>query len=341
MSAHETPAVIAEYDALLKDDPENSALLYLRGRLCPVNKESVPLYEKALARDPKNEYAHFALGSTLAGQGNWADARPHLAEAVRLLPDEAQFQEELFKVRLALKEFGELEKETRSSLAKDPLDHQYNVQLGQVLIAQDKNDEVEKLIATYQKNDLAKNKLPDEPALNLLKARLFYSAGKFSELEQLTLKRKSTAAMTARFNALVELGRLPEAVELLKVNDPEHASPFESLALSLAWKNSGNEDQAAAFRKRAIDVLAAGRPDYLTAAEFLKRDQPGSMEELMDVSLPPEQKALFLVAMAQRFPETGPELIKTARNLNVTRDFPFHLINRLCTPVLNASQSTK
>jgi tetratricopeptide (TPR) repeat protein len=341
MSAHETPAVIAEYDALLKDDPENSALLYLRGRLCPVNKESVPLYEKAIARDPKNEYAHFALGSTLAGQGNWADARPHLAEAVRLLPDEAQFQEELFKVRLALKEFGELEKETRSSLAKDPLDHQYNVQLGQVLIAQDRNDEVEKLIATYQKNDLAKNKLPDEPALNLLKARLFYSAGKFSELEQLTLKRKSTAAMTARFNALVELGRLPEAVELLKVNDPEHASPFESLALSLAWKNSGNEDQAAAFRKRAIDVLAAGRPDYLTAAEFLKRDQPGSMEELMDVSLPPEQKALFLVAMAQRFPETGPELIKTARNLNVTRDFPFHLINRLCTPVLNASQSTK
>ena len=31
----ELPALLAEYDALLKADPENSALLYLRGRLCP------------------------------------------------------------------------------------------------------------------------------------------------------------------------------------------------------------------------------------------------------------------------------------------------------------------
>ena len=341
MSAHETPAVIAEYDALLKEDPENSALLYLRGRLCPTGKESIPFYEKAIARDAKNQYAHFALGSTRASRGNWTEARQHLAEAVRLMPEEGQFQEELFQVRLALKEFGELEKETRASLTKDPLDHQFNVQLGQVLIAQDKNDEVEKLITTYQKNDLAKNKQPDEPALNILKARLYYSAGEFSELEQLTLKRKSRTAMTARFNALVELGRLPEAVELFKLNGPEHENPFQSLALSVAWKNSGNEEQAAAYRKQAIEGLAAGRPDLVAAAEFLKRSQPGSLEELMEVSLPPEQKTLFLIAMAQRFPEAGPELMKTARTLNVVRDFPFHLINRVCTPGVNASQSTK
>src|SRR5204863_4800194 len=60
---HDSKAeLISLYDSFLMKEPENSGLVYLRGRLCTNPEEGAAMFNQAIKLDPKNAYAHYALG---------------------------------------------------------------------------------------------------------------------------------------------------------------------------------------------------------------------------------------------------------------------------------------
>ncbi len=321
----EAAPLIAEYDSFLKDDPDNSALLYLRGRLCTSTRESTPLYEKAIDRDAKNAFAHFALGMNLLSLGDSTKASPHLTEAVRLQPANAQFQQVMFDSQLAEKKYAEAETSLRAMRIKSPTEYYPALHLGQLFVLQNKSNELENLTASYRRDLRAADEDQADDTMTDLNTLLFYAAGRFEDMQKLSRPSGSRPA-PGNFQALVELGRLQEAAAALQA---PRATPFDLLALSVAWKQAGNDTQAYSCRDHAIQLLAKGRIEHMAMAEILQRTQAVPLDEIMDLSLSPGEKALLLTALAQRFPQGNAELLAAARRLNFMPQFPFHLINRV------------
>jgi tetratricopeptide (TPR) repeat protein len=265
--------------------------------------------------------------------GNWSDALLHLAEAVRLRPAELQFQEAFFNSQLALKKFDEAEAFLRANPAKDTANFLAAHKLGLLFALQGRTEDLNKLIASYRREVQSSDGTRAALAVAEFQASFLYAAGDFDALEKLlrNLKRVSPE----RFYALVELGRLPEAAEMIKAPHDSPPNIVNILSLCAAWKNAGNEVEAAACRDQAVQVLARGRIDEMLAAQFLKRDQPTPLDEIMDLPILPSEKALLLVVQAQRFPKNNAPLLAAARKLNALPQFPYHLLNRLTAPAGN------
>lgn len=60
-------------------------------------------FAQLVARQPDDDYAHLGLGLALARQGRFHDAVEHLALAVAMRPDRAEYVEQLRQVRATLR----------------------------------------------------------------------------------------------------------------------------------------------------------------------------------------------------------------------------------------------
>lgn len=329
MRLEELPAVVAEYEALLQAEPTNSALLYLRGRLAGKVSETRRYAERAVAADTNNAYAHYLLGSMRGSVGDWAVARDAFAAACAQAPEEEQFQQSFFETRLALAEFAPLDKELRAALVKEPLDLGIHQKLCHLCLVQDERAKADTLLADYEKQLLAKYPGQSRSVVDELRRFVLYAAGDFAGLEKATAQDRSPAGRATRFQALIETGQAAEAAKLFPLNDPEINEPFHFLTVSLAWRDAGRVEEATAWRRRALELCGQGRAEYRLMAELLDRRQPVPLAEALDVSLPPQPKAIFLLALAQEFPQQSAGYADALRKLNVHRLYPFHLLNRL------------
>jgi len=329
MSAREMPALIREYEALLAAEPANSALLYLRGRLCSKTGDCMALFERAIAADPKNAHAHFALAYDQSSAGDWAAARAHLATAVELRPEEQQFQEAWYEVRLALQEGPVLEAELRQQLEKKPLSIDLNFKLCEVLLSQGRDETARKLGGDYEREAL--RRFPREGAsyTRAFRQELLYALGDFAGLEKLLAGVKGEESQFDKFKALLESGKLPEAEALYPLNSKDLTDPFHFLAFSIAWSQAGDSVKGVLCRDKCVWLLRQGTLREQALASLLERARPVTRADVSEITLDSAHKAIVLTALGQRFPEQRAEMFAAARRLNVRRVYPYHLLNRV------------
>ena len=291
---------------------------------------SLSAASRTSTRNSSNYFAHFALAQSYAEHGDWDKALPEMTDAVRLNPGNILFDEELFQVRMALKDFTALENELQAKLRANPLDLRTATWLGDVFIAQGRTDEMKKLLAGCENNVRAKYPGSEDEVMSDVQAHFLYSSGKFDELQKLGAEKTTRRSKPPdRYDALVELGRLQDAADALKARGADKTDAFEILALSAAWKQAGNDEKASAARAQAVEALLTDRPGSEIAAKWLKDCQPVPLEDVLDLSMPPARKKILLAALAQMTPDNSATFLAAARRLNVSRSFPFHLINRL------------
>jgi tetratricopeptide (TPR) repeat protein len=325
----DTPALVAEYDGLVKSEPENSALLYLRGRLSPSCRESASFYERAIRAGLSNAFAHYALGLVRASQGRWSEARLALARACEIRPADEQFQTAWFESRLALKDYAALERDLGQRLGKQPLNFYDNIRLADIYAAEGKNRELSDLIKNLGAKIRAR--FPDS-ALELLaplNARADYSMGSFEPIVSTAARMGSAFPHSMHFEALVELGKLDDAVKLYPLDGEQAGDAFHYLAASLAFQRAGRPEPARAWQERALKLFNEGSAEHRLAGRMLGASKPPSKEALEDLALLPSSKALFCAALGLKFPGQKTAFFARARVLNVTRNYPFHLVNRI------------
>lgn len=83
-------------------------------------RDSITLFERAVAVTGGNFLAHNNLGEALAAAGRREEAAPHYAEAVRLHPGYAPARNNQGRVLAEAGRYGEAEQEFRTALAIDP-----------------------------------------------------------------------------------------------------------------------------------------------------------------------------------------------------------------------------
>ena len=314
------PELEQEYDALLKNDPDNAALLYLRALLEPDDAIADAQFERSIEKDPKNPWPHYALGHHDMSGGEWDKAKAHLSRACELAPDNPDYKDMLHEIRLALGEYAGLEKELREQLQSDPYNLDLNRRLCDVLLAQGQQEQARALAAAFGA------KLQTEPdSLGLsesLNEYVLYACGDFARLEQ-----AAAPGTDLQFQALFEQGKLKELAEQypLKAN----SDAFWCMLMSAGWSAQNDEDRAKIWREKAIELFGKGNRDAFRIAAVLRSDEPSPVAGVSCLHLPPKQTALVYAILAQRFPEKSAEYKALGRRLNIDYGFPYHFLKRV------------
>lgn len=94
---------------------------------------------------------------------------------------------------------------------------------------------------------------------------------------------------------------------------------WESLWLSIGWRNAKNAEKSQDALKRAIELLAKGSSEQQIVAGWL-RDPPadfaGLVPKLTDLSLEPDDKVIVLLALAGTGHPGSDKLLELAKRLN-------------------------
>jgi tetratricopeptide (TPR) repeat protein len=320
----------AEYDALLKAEPDNSPLLYLRGRVSATRDESRRYFERSAAADPKNAYPIYAQGYDRMALGDWAAARGFLQKALALRPDDATFARYLAQARFALGEYDALERELRDQLKRNSVDMAAAMELCDVLVAAGKTNDAAQTVRAFE---LASRNRQGDSAADIskhLRRQLLYATGDFAGLEKHAAPDHSPAGQFARFEALIEQGRVTEALKVKAAdsNESDEDKAFEGLVVALAWTVQGNAAEAAQWSERTSKALETSAADWTRAAVLLRSLAPPAQSELDEIALPAGAKAVLLATLAHRHPARRAELSSAARRFNIGRAFPYHLVQR-------------
>ena len=316
------------YDQMLRAEPTNSALLYLRGRIEPERAQARQFFERSVEVDPANAFASYALGFDRLTVADWPQARRLLARAVELAPDNEGFSYWHFVARLGCGEVAALQQELQQQLQRDPLDFHSERKLLFCLALQGQREAALAEQTAFEKRWINRHGPRSRPTIEYLRRLTLYAVGDFAELEKWTKSDTSAAGRLAYGQALIEQGRVKEVLALRGLEGNEE-NEFWLLAVAVALHDAGDKAGAADWLQKAVAAMKEGQEELEQVAGLLSGSTLPSRSELENVALPPNNKALVLVALGQRHPEAAGALAGEAKRFNVDPRFPHHLVQHV------------
>jgi tetratricopeptide (TPR) repeat protein len=316
----------ALYDEMLQTRANDSALLYLRGRMEAKPNDKSAWFERAIAADRSNPYPYFAMGSRWMPLAEWGRARPLVGRAFELRPKDAQFDETLFLARLALKEGPELEAELKARMKKGATTILDAERLIEVLITDGRRAEAKRIadetVAAYQRFGS-----DGQPARDAVSRYYLYASGSFDELARQVARDRTLTGRLVLFAAQLELGH-PDAAAAILLRESASADWLAPLSVALGFRLAGDEQGAKTWEDRVLAILDLGDSDDRSAAAMLRSVEPPSDEALMGNFSFPQYKALVCAVLAAKHPSRRVDYAKWAERLNVRMEFPHHLVAR-------------
>jgi tetratricopeptide (TPR) repeat protein len=329
--------LIATYDGFLKDEPANSALLYLRGRIDPNRSAARELFRKAAEADPKNGFAQFALGYDRLLAADWPEARKLLGRAVELAPEERSFRHVFCVARLGAGEAASVQKEAEARLQKKQADAEAELELIYGLVVQGQGADAIKQATDFQKSIVAKFGSSAKAATDHMLWVAIYGAGDFAALEKASSSDPSPEGRHTLNQALLEQSRLDSRTGL-DSDETDETKYAWLLAMSVSAQNAGDAAEAKNLRRKAAEAMASGDGGTARAAKLLSGVNAPSASDVDECVMSPPAKAIFLVALAQAYPQSAPDLLAAARKFNVEPRFPYHLVRRSTVEALRAER---
>src|SRR5205823_9668504 len=151
------------------------------------------------------------------------------------------------------------------------------------LTAQGKRSEAEQVIGAFERAASARNAVSAREAGQALRRQLLYAVGDFSALEKSAAGDRSPSGSNYLFYALVEQGRLAEAVKIFPLDAPDDSDPFHFLTVAIAWRLAGNPAEAERWQARGLKVLDEGESDWTRAFALLRRAADPARAEWDDI----------------------------------------------------------
>jgi len=331
-----TPEEIEKmYTGFLEKEPNNSALLYLRGRLSNDRAEGTSYFKRALESDPQNAYAHYALGYDYFAQAKWDDALPLIRRAAELAPKEDLFNEIYISTLFAMGHASEVE-----SLASSQLDAGTGTTLTAPHSPAPFEDLAESLLIQQRLDDAVKVENRLEQTLNRAEQNdlassyhkgFLYKSGKMEELEKVCSKDRSPTGRYLLSIALIEQGRLNEAERIFPMERVQ--TPVISLARGSAFLLRKESNASASYLQQTCGQLVKGGRDEAKLGTLLQSATAPSIDDLSTLAVEPDLKATAAAWLALKYPEHAKEFASVAEKFNFRLAPPHYLVAKVINEI--------
>ena len=231
-------------------------------------KDNESLFSHALAVTENNDLAHFNLGAELASRGAFAEAIPHLAEAVRINPNKADGHMSLADALAQEHRFAEAIPQYQAALRLKPNDAETHANLGRALFA---TGQLAEAIAQYSEAARLEPKNPQAHYdLGVAFTQRGDSAKAAAQLElSLELEPQSAPAhyvlatiLRAQRHTAEALAHWRAAARLA----PQWPDPINNLAWTLATGRDAelrNGPEAVKLAARAVELSRTNNATFL------------------------------------------------------------------------------
>ena len=318
-------SLAAEYDERLRDDPDNGALLYLRGRTGSNRADQMKFIRLAEKSGPGLGWPAYALAYDAANRGEWVVAKEYCDKCVMELHRDPSFRALFHLVKLANGEAASLEEGYRRELLGANYYDVINsaVMLIDVLASQQKFDEADRSIQQWLAK--ASGGTPAPEMQSFFNSILFYLCGNVDAFQKSQAQPGVKRNQSFDFQFLLALDQPDEALKLEGMEKFLEDWPA-MMAVSLSYSLVGNMGEAENWLSRACDVMQSSNRDGKLAASLLQGQQPPTTDDLDEVSLRGTEVPLFLATLARRFPDQKTQLNERASRINVSRMPPYLLV---------------
>jgi len=320
--------LIEIYDDLLKKEPENSKLLYLRGRVSSTISEAEKFYEKAIASDNKNPYAYLAKGFNSYSKGNFQNAKKMYEKSLeyKKIPGVSDV---LYNIMFALGENEKIVASEREKLKKTPLNYTTVKRISKSLFALGKKDEAEKAVELYLKE--VGEKEPYNLALYKIYSKIdfHYLMKEYEKMEKLASKIEDDSSKSYyTYKLYLEQGDIEKALSNLIKSKSE--SLHDYLLIYVGFMQNSKVKEAEKIFKKATELLENGKREERAFAKLLKNRNLKNITNLIDdTPIEADTKKIFYSVASEIFKGEKKELKKRAKKLNSNLDFPHNFINEL------------
>ena len=127
-----------------------------------------------------------------------------------------------------------------------------------------------------------------------------------------------TAGDLPSFDTSVLRGKLKEAADMVKPDDPESSNSHG--LVYLAAVRAGDQELAQTQWNALLSDLKKGNRDQKQFAKLLAGTKPLTDRAAQRAPIDPSSKRVLLTVLAQRFPDHAKELLPLAKRLNFQRD---------------------
>ena len=327
-----TDELFSEYDRLVEELPDNSAALYLRGRIEPHGPTAEDYFNQSIKADPSNPYPYYAMCHQHVSLARYDEAFEAASRAIELNPDQQDMKNILHRVRLALGQFEELEQEQRQLIADAPIEATAHFRLLGILAAQGRLAEMrqahdEFVLAVH-------NEVPLDPHDLAISSERFlaYHNRDYDKMLELTLKLKNPLSRSnLMLEVLVAGGMHKELSESDLIERPPAQRGFIRLYLAMLHKLRGANESVQETFQRAMDDFRKGTPETQRIARTLTDFSDENLyENLNAVSMSAtERLAVNIVVAGQTQGETRRKFLDSCRQLNFSPRFPNHTVAKL------------
>lgn len=321
-----------KYAAWAAAEPDNGALLYLQGRIEKDPTRARPLMEKALTVSHPCAHAHFALAYLDNSVARYDSALAHTtqAEAAGLALEhvKALKRDALFGLGRHDTLLADLQRERKAARqAVQVIGEELQCQ-----VLQAPQRSVQAIVDAASRELKGEFTAEERENIKAYWASVaYYAQGQERAFAQEARKLKLPVYA---FEAAISERDLDAALEALKT-EPQ-SGPVAHLDLYLAAMQSGKATQAEQHWKAAVDAMAQWRGEYYLIARHLNGEAALTPEQICDLTMSRDDKAVLLTALGLRFPEQRERFHQMAARLNVTPDFPQLLVKSVLA--MNASK---
>ncbi len=324
-SVEREAALIAEYDAALREDPDNAALSFLRGRISPNRAESVRFFEKATKNDPKLGWPWFGMALNAASHRDWSGALQHVHQLNKATDQSPEWVRLIHEVRIAAGEAQLLETEYQEQVESNA-ETTAVMFLCDALMAQGKTETARQTLDKWLQSVPVEYR-ENNDVQNIYRFCL-YTIGDLNELTRKFGEDSANQSGQLWMETLNALGRPAEAVKLPSFSKEGLQNSQLPLELCVAFAMVNDQAAAAEWRNLTCANLEKLGSEGRTLASILRGNEPPTKAQFDEAIYHPGPKALLAIVLAQRFPERKDEFLEYARQFCVSRLPPYLLVQK-------------
>jgi len=321
--------LLPEYQAALRKEPGNGALMYLLGRITPDQDAALDLFRQALRTEPPCPQALAALGYDALCEARFQEALDQLTAAEKAGVTGKVRRQYRREVYFALGRYDDLLAEIAADRQATPLDVTLAAEDIKASLAAGKGDAVAiekktKFLAALRASHAPDDALADSDAY--LQSVIDYQAGR---LQAYAGRLSRFDAPFYKFRAAFARGELKAAADAALGDAHPRPTPF--LLLYLLAKRAGDDQQAERHFAHAVELMRKQTASFRQAAELVAAPRPDPAG-ICRLHLEVEDKRVLLTALELHDPANAPMYRELADKLNYDPDFPREFLRTFLEP---------